>query len=439
MLRDSHAFPSYMDVKGEGGAFFYDLKNPNLTILEDGNRVPVDELVAAKPGTQFVIAISPASAFNIRDSLGNTRYDYMLNTINTWAEILAPTANDSISLVTPGGNLLNGSEDPAELIQMLQTFEPNYDNTTANLDVLSRAVDLAADTPPRTGMGRVVLFLTAAPTDDTIDVIRGISDRALAQDVRVMVWLLDSSANFETEASLALRELAELSGGIFYPFSGVEALPEIDTYLEPLRYVYKFAYQSTITSAGAFPISIEIQYEETTITTDSYDIEVLVQAPNPIFIDPPEEINRTFDVEYGNQTENLVPAQKQIEILIEFNDDVQRNVVRSSMYINEELAAENLSSPFNAFTWDLKEITESGVYSIRFEVEDEFGLVGSSLPSEINVVVEETPNDLRVFIDRYGTGLIFLLAALIGGFFCTGLIYFRALYAKIDRRKVSPT
>ena len=42
-----------------------------------------------------------------------------------------------------------------------------------------------------------------------------------------------------------------------------------------------------------------------------------------------------------------------LEIIVEFPDGHPRPLVRTTLYVDGQIAAENTAEPFNAFTWDL--------------------------------------------------------------------------------------
>ena len=119
---DIEDFPhliTYLDVHDSSGVFVHDLTPQDVSILEDGVSVPVAELVEQNPGVQFVVAITPGTSFNIRDSMGVSRYEYLLQGLlaGTWAN--QPPGVDDFSLLSMGGPQLTHSSDPASLLSAL--------------------------------------------------------------------------------------------------------------------------------------------------------------------------------------------------------------------------------------------------------------------------------------------------------------------------------
>ena len=95
------------------GGFVHALTPQDVSIQEDGVSLPVSELEEQTPGVQFVIAITPGASFTIRDSMGISRYEYLLQGLlaGSWAS--QPPGVDDFSLLTMGGPQLTHSSSPA--------------------------------------------------------------------------------------------------------------------------------------------------------------------------------------------------------------------------------------------------------------------------------------------------------------------------------------
>ena len=75
------AFPqvsAYLDFHDGEGKFIQDLNANQVNILENERRLPVMQLNTLHPGAQFVIVITFGPAMGVRDGLGMSRYDYLL-------------------------------------------------------------------------------------------------------------------------------------------------------------------------------------------------------------------------------------------------------------------------------------------------------------------------------------------------------------------------
>ena len=141
-------------------------------------------------------------------------------------------------------------------------------------------------------MGRSVLFLTPALPRESVGSLESLISLARAENVSVNVWLVGSPAYFTTEGAAKLASMAEQTEGEFYTYSGTEILPDIETYIEPLRHIYDLAYQSKIIGSGPHQIAARIDTGDAEITSDVQNFDLSVMAPNPIFISPPQQIVR---------------------------------------------------------------------------------------------------------------------------------------------------
>src|SRR4030065_718085 len=90
---------------------------------------------------------------------------------------------------------------------------------------------------------------------------------AKQEDICIYVWLVGAADYQDSVEAVMLRNLAEDTSGQYFFFSGTEAVPDLQTYLEPLRPTYRFAFTSAVRSSGAFPLSVEITTTETTLKT----------------------------------------------------------------------------------------------------------------------------------------------------------------------------
>ncbi len=417
-LLNLEAYPritAYLDLRDAQGNFISGLQAQNLTISENDQTLPAVELNQLRPGGQFVVAISPGTSFAIRDEGGLTRYDHVSAALRGWIETHNPQDTDDLSLVTTEGTQVSHLASPTNWLEALDAFQPELETALPNLNPLSLAIDLASDVTPRVGMGQAVLFITPAPTADNDDTLQNLADRASMAGVQVHVWLVDSSAFFNNIGANALRDLAAQTGGQFFAFSGTETLPEVGAYLEPLRNVYQLAYDSTITTSGEHQVSVAVSGEGWQITSNALSFNLDILPPNPIFISPPQNIIRTLPDEVDNTATFFLPTQQTLDILIEFPDGFERELVRSALYVDDALVAVNTAPPFDSFTWFLEAYTEDGRHVLRVEVEDILGLTGVTIDTPVQITIQRPPQGLWVTLSKYGSVLAVSAVALAGG------------------------
>jgi hypothetical protein len=205
--------------------------------------------------------------------------------------------------------------------------------------------------------------------------------------------------------------------GGYFAFSGVEPVPDLEAYFRPLRSIYALSYQSEIVSSGEHRLSAVVdQGAFEAITTEQvFSLEIL--PPNPIFVSPPTQIFRSAVAEATNgQLSGLTPGGQDLEILIEFPDGYERELVRTTLYVNGEIAVENTSPPFDVFEWDITGIEESSRFNLQVEAVDILGLSSVSLPTPVDITVERLPEGFVPTITRSSpvlTAVIILFTGII--------------------------
>jgi hypothetical protein len=210
-----------------------------------------------------------------------------------------------------------------------------------------------------------------------------------------------------------LLSLADSSYGSRFTFSGPETLPGPETYFNPLRSVYFFQYSSQLRTAGEHQLILQLQ-GDAIIASPPLTISLNILAPNPILVSPPSQIQRGPS---EDDPQSLAPFSQPVEIVIEFPDGFERNLLRSSLYVDDQLAAENTTAPFNHFAWDLSQYTESQQVFIHVEVEDELGLVGESIDIPVEFTVQAPVGWFQALLARGGSALAVSVVLIAGAAF----------------------
>lgn len=435
---------TYLDVFDVDGDFVYGIDPEDVNVLENGRRLAVTELNKLRAGVQFVLAIKPGAAFNIRDLQGNSRYDYVYNELERWAQGRQGTTLDDLSLLTVDGPVATHLSDPTAWISTLQPYQPENSLDDTGLEMLGRALELAAETPVRPGMGRAVLFITSLPDQDITLTLESLAVRARQREVHIFVWLVTSASLYDTPNATQLQNLANQTGGEFFAYSGIEPLPDLEDYLEPLRCTYFLLYESRITTSGRHQLAVHIRTEELDLTSAEEEFEIEVLPPNIAFISHDLEIKRKISTGTDEEPGEITPSQHHFEVLIEFPDGYTRPLERTRLFVDGQIEHQNLTHPFDQFTWDLSEYTNTDSHLIQVEVVDSLGLTSTSIEKTILVSVEQLVqrNLLSLTRDRslvvgavvLITGCILLLILVMGGRVQPGFI--RA--ARNGRRRSDP-
>jgi hypothetical protein len=405
---DLSTFPqvsALVDVFDETGRFATGLTKEAITIIENGQPKPADELIEQALPAQLVVGINPGPALDVRDGQGISRFERIYQVVDGWAQTLSTDMPDDLSLVSISGPIISHA-NPTELRNSLRAFAPDFRNSTPNLQALSLALDLASMQTPRQGMKKAVLFITPHMDDPDIAAkMQPLIDKAAANKVRVFVWFVDLEPYFVTTSAAAFSTLTVQTGGSLFAFSGKEAFPNPEAYFAPLRRTYTLKYTSAIQTSGEHSLGLEVTLPGGKVSSAPMTFSLDLQPPNPIPVSPPLQITRQAPEEDPFNTKVLLPEEQAIKIIIEYPDGHQRPLARTTLYVDGQIADENTSEPFDTFTWDLRGYSLSGEHQIMVEAVDTTGLSKTSLAIPVAVTVIQPPRGLTALFARYSIPL----------------------------------
>lgn len=414
------AFPhveAYLDVHDASGTFIHGLQASDLRILENEQQVPVEELQELRPGVQVVFTLNPGPSFGIRNSLGISRYDFLVESLSNWAGSRQGSSVDDLSLLFSNGVERSHYSNPSTLLATLASYELD-DTLVPGLDVLLRAIDIAADAPPRAGMERAVFFITSPIEGDVSFGLQSLISRANQAGVKIFIWLVASAEVLQGQTAAQLAQAAEQTDGQFFGFSGDEPLPNPERYLRSMRDIYRLTYQSQISGGDTQRLVVEISHDGQIIRSPELVFDFDLRPPNPAFISPELQITRALPEEVGfNSQESIDPAQlspRQVElqVLVEYPDGRFRPIERTALYVDGSLVDENTEPPFDRFIWDISSYQEGGQHILQVEARDHLGLVGKSVEMPVEVAIDiPQPNSLGMLLSYWPVlvGLVVVL------------------------------
>ena len=439
-LVDAQGFPTtaaLLDVFDAQGQFITGLQPENVTILEDGQPHPVSGLSEYVPPAQIVVVVNPGPALAVRDGQGIERFERVTEVLAGWAGAQPIDNPDDMSLVSIAGPIITHAE-PSDWAISLTSFRPDFRSTTPNVQSLTIALNTVNETTPLPGMKRAILLITPHMDEPNIDLtLNEIAAQALAAKVRIFVWLVDADIYFNTPSATAFKALALQTGGNYFAFSGLEVLPDPESYFAPLRHLYSLSYESTVTTSGEHMLAAQIQTPAGEIISESKSFSVDVQSPNPILVMPPEQIVRQAPADDPFNTELLLPDQQQIDIIVEFPDNHPRPLVRTTLYVDGQPAAQNDEEPFDRFVWNLSAYNESAQHELVVEAVDSLGMSRASMSMPVVVTVVHAPTGAQAYLARYRSQIA-LGAIVLAGSVLLVILLFSRLRIK-SRRERSDT
>ena len=413
---DTEEFPrisSYLDVRTPEGDFVFGLEEHNVRIIEDGSRLPVNELEHIRTGVQFVLAVSPGPSFTIRDVQGVSRYEYLVQALVDWAKARDGSTVDDLSIIVADGPESTHTAELDRWVAFLTSFTPTGSETGPDFDILAQALDAAADPTTNPGMGRAVLFVTPLPGQDVSLGLQSLAARANQQGVKIFVWLVASAELFSSPQAEQLATLAEQTGGKMFAYSGQESIPSPEVYLEAIRNAYSLAYDSRITTSGPHQVSAEVNFNGQDYASPVQEFNLEVMPPSIAFVSPPMEIERINLAEDGDP-EVLSPNFQQLELMVEFPDGHVRSLKETTLYVDGEVTETNRTDPFDQFTWDLSEYTSNGEHILVVEVEDNLGLIGKTVETAVQITIGDSGTSALRVVSQNRTMLAAIVVAISG-------------------------
>ena len=403
---------TYMEVRSAEGEFIHGLETQNVRIIEDGVKIPVEELQHLNTGVQFVLAVSPGQAFEIRDVQGVSRYEYLAQALKDWSQARQGSTVDDLSIIISEGPEISHLTDIERWSAVLDSFTPSGEEADPGFDVLTQALDIAADPTATPGMSRVVLFVTPLPEQDVSLGLQSLAARAAQQGVKVFIWLVTSSELFTSPQAEQMRQLAQDTGGELFAYSGQEVIPSPEEFLDKLRDTYFLSYHSRITTSGVHQTAAEINHQGEVFTSPSQEFEIEVLAPSIAFMSPPMEIDRKPTGE-EEEVQNLEPNTQNLDLLLEFPDGFSRPIEETRFFVDGVLIAVNRQEPFDQFTWDISQLNANGEHILVAEVEDSLGLSGQSVETSVVINVSGTDTSLLGMISQNRMILVAVMMAIL--------------------------
>jgi hypothetical protein len=386
---DVSAFPQIsfnLEVYDETSNLLTDVQPADLVVIENGQELPVSSITTEQPGLQIILAfnVGGGMAYSFE---GVPRFLWLKQTILDWIAQQPAQAPDIYHLITNTGEPQKRVQTAAAISSAVQIYQPDLLNAYPSSLTLTTALDTAAEPLLNPYMKRAILFVTVLPRGESLNALAAQIERAEQMDVRVNVWLVGGTEVGESYAAGQLQDLAARTGGSYQFFSGPEGLPSPEDYLQPIRYLLKGHYRSAIEQAGSYMLKVALRRADQDLLSNERTFQVPYSLPSPIFLNLPGRVDLPFPPVEGalQKIVEQIPATVPLRVLIEFPDGNPRLVQESRLYVDGVLTAQNDTAPFDQFIWSPEVATGTRQYALRVEVEDERGLVGSSIESQIEV------------------------------------------------------
>lgn len=406
-----------LEVFDPSGNFLADVSKDQVTVIEDGKSIVLDTLERIEPGIQIILAYNPSSAFAVTAPGGNY-FTYIQKTLNVWAQNQPADTPNSLTIATNTGLQAVQLTNVSDWQQAISSYQPDLMNAQSSLISLSLSLDLATDPAAQPGMHTIIFYITSLLPNDLIDDVPNQIERALLAKVPVFVWLVAPNGAANTPASEPLIQLSGNTGGQLYVVSTNEELPGLDTYLQPMRFLYQATYTSQIDQSDTHIVKAVVERQGETLTSSETSFSISILPPSPIFLTPPATIDRTkIKNEEGKKV--LSPSSIPVSYLVEFPDGHPRDLKAVRLFIDDVMVAQSTIPPFTEIELPLDDIQESKTIHLQIEVEDTLGLVQRSIQIPIQVTVE--PSGIDVF--KNPANILKLIIGFAGVIILAGIVF----------------
>jgi hypothetical protein len=365
-----------------------DLQIEDLTVVENGRMVTVVALEKIRSGVHFTLAINGDRRLDVRDADGNSPYARLQEVFFDWARSRRFATGDTLSLVTQEAALIRNTPDREAWIQALADYQPNFRGMTPDLASLETALRFSEERVVPFGVDKALLYITPPPTPQEINPIITLTETARIAGIQVHVWMMGEEYFLYNDQGGALINLAERTGGQFFHYTGIEALPDPESYLENLGVYYDLRYETAIRESGTYTLRVTVALPGGELSGESGEYLVDIQPPKPILLSPPAVIERQPPSDWDGDLAVLTPVSFEVAFILEFQDQYPRELVVSQLYVDGQVADQRTEAPFDVLTWDLTPLIESGEHIIQVAVEDSLGLSGETILTPIQIEVQ---------------------------------------------------
>lgn len=375
----------------DANGFFITTLFPSSVEIAEGDRAfMANQVVLMEPGLQTIVAVNPGILF-LNTYLGYTNWDRIQFALQNWVEGIPPGKPDNFNLI--GGETARELNyvSPRAFSNILESYQPNFMMEAPSLYSLATALDVAAEPLENARSKRAILWITPTLNNTLLELLPAFIEQAEAQGVPVHIWLVGTAFAADSQSAFLMKEFAERTNGSFFLYTGLEFLPDIEEYVQPLRYYYQVGYSSLVTEPGTHFFSVNVYYEQLTLRSTRQQFEVQLLPPNPIFLSPPASIDQTWEIPANAIEARLTPDSVALRLLVEFPDGIQRTITSSRLYVDGALYQENTAPPFDRFDWYIGDTTETSTHILRAEVTDGLGFTSETIEIPVTLTVGDKP------------------------------------------------
>lgn len=386
-----------------------DIQIDDLEVQENEKVVTVFELEKQKGGVHFTLVINGDGRMDVRDVIGESPYNRIQGVFRDWVQFRRFNPGDSLSLITQEGPAIRNSIDRSAWVQALEDYQPNFRSMVPDLTSLETALRLTEERVVPFGVDKALIYITPPPTAQEIIPLTTLAETARSAEIQVHVWMLGEEFFLNNDQGRALINLADRTGGQFFHYTGLEDLPDPETYLDGLGIFYNLRYETTIREKGTYTVRVAVDTPQGEIQGISGEFFIDVQPPKPILISPPAIIERQPPQDWDGAVASLNPVSMDLEFMLEFPDQYPREIAFSRLYVDGRIVDERTQVPFTSLSWDLTALDQPGNFMLQVKVEDSLGLTGETILTPVQVVLLLPEPEAQPSMQQVGLIVVWVL------------------------------
>ena len=351
----------------------------DVTIIENGHHIRPDFVERIYTGIHFSLVINPESSLTLHWANGLQYYAEMINAIKSIGPDLDNLDVNRYSLyINPDISYTEMTSYDA-WAKAINEYSINQRNLVSSLDSLEMAIS-ALETSG-TSLDSVLVYLTPYLHPTLLPGFFSLAERAAAINVPIHVWIVMSQSMLGTSYETNLRDALLKTGGTLSTFTGLEEVPDPNTYLQGKGESFLLTYQSMIRESGSFDLAVELSLAaDRVLRSKPTQLDLIVEPMQVSFINPPDSLDLLQD------EDNLVsPDSLPIEVLIEFPDGYPRSILSSILFVNGTRVQTNQSPPYGSFAIDLNDYTQEQKLLLEVRINDDLGLQGKTPIHTLNL------------------------------------------------------
>jgi len=343
-----------------------------VSVLENGKELGLEQLTASYEGIHLAIAVNPNYDLGVSDSQGISRLNRVIAAINQLSASLQNSPNNRFSLFINPNLASTDLLGFTAMMESLNGYQENIRLMTSSLDSLDQAV--AHLTTLEDDLEKALLFVTPALQNQAMDRFEKISEKISQAGIRFHVWLVANDGYSETAAGQKMAAAISKVGGVIFVNDGTVNYPDPVSIVQGLGYRYSALYTSNVRSSGTQQLVISVKLSSEVETSSiSFPFELEVEPITPEFLDLPEVLTIT-----KHENTSLTPDSLPIEVALSFPDHHPREIRSVELWVNNNRVQVNTQPPYGSFLIDLAQHLDLTQLDLEARVSDSFDLVGIS-------------------------------------------------------------